>query len=155
MKTPEAVPELNSKPLLLARPISNTVPSLFVNSVPLVECAVSTNLTFLYTSVSPETNPTSGVPKTLLIFTNGSCKNLVVIPLSVSNSLAFARSIKVVPNFSTSYPRTYAFPWENPNANKSSEAVLPWDVVAPEAYIPLLFAWIKFSLTSKSKLSIV
>ena len=83
--------------------------------------------------------------------TNGNWANLVTVPLDVSKSLAFSRSIKVVPNFSTSYPRTYALPWENPNANKDSAAVLPCAVVASVAYIPLLFPDIKFSLTSKSK----
>ena len=89
MKTPEAVPELYSIPLDFARPISKTLPSLFVCAVPLAECSASTNLTFLNTSVSSDTNPISGVPKTLVTLTNGSCSNLVVIPLSVSKSLAF------------------------------------------------------------------
>ena len=48
MKTPEAVPELYSIPLVFARPISKTVPSLFVNAVPLVVCSVSSSRTFLY-----------------------------------------------------------------------------------------------------------
>ncbi len=50
--------------------MSKIVPSLFTNSVPLVVCFVSTSLTFLYTSVSPETNPISGVPNIFVTFTN-------------------------------------------------------------------------------------
>ena len=70
--------------------------------VPLVECSSSTNLTFLNVSVSPLTNPISGVPCMFVTLTKGNCSNLVTLPLSVSKSLAFSKSIKVVPNFSTS-----------------------------------------------------
>ena len=97
MNTPEAEPELCSIPLVLARPISWIVPSLFVNSVPLVVCKLSTNLTFLYATVSDEMKPTSGVPCNFVIFTNGNCENLVTRPLSVSKSLALFTSIKVCP----------------------------------------------------------
>ena len=47
VNTPEKEPELYSIPLDLARPISWTVPSLFVSAVPLVVCLLSTSLTAL------------------------------------------------------------------------------------------------------------
>ena len=86
-----------------------------------------------------------------VVLTKGCCANLVILPLAVLNSLALLASIKVVPNFSTSYPLTYALPCPKPNANKASAAVLPSALVASAAYIPRLVPSIKCSLTSKSK----
>ena len=64
-----AEPELCSNALVLARPISKAACVAVARTVPLVLCAVSTNLTFLNASVSPNTNPISGVLKTLVTFT--------------------------------------------------------------------------------------
>ena len=63
------------------------------NTVPLVPCAVSTSLSVLYDSTSPLTNPISGVPKTFSTLTKEPILNLVVIPESVSKSLALFKSI--------------------------------------------------------------
>ena len=145
------MPELNSIALDLARPMSKLVPPAEVNTVPLELCSVSTNLNVLYTSVSPDTNPTSGKFDNSVILTNGSCSNLVTLPLAVSNSLALSISTKVVPCFSISYPLTYALPCESPKASFASEAVLPSLEVAPVSYIPRFVPDIKCSLISKSK----
>ena len=145
------MPELNSIALDLARPISKLVPPAEVNTVPLELCSSSTNLNVLYTSVSPDTNPTSGKFDNSVILTNGSCSNLVILPLCVSNSLALSKSIKVVPCFSISYPLTYALPCDNPKESFASSAVLPSADVAPAAFIPRLVPDSKCSLISKSK----
>ena len=52
----------------------------------------------------------SGVPKTFSTLTKAPTLNLVVIPESVSKSLALFTSIYVVPTFLISYPLTYAVP---------------------------------------------
>ena len=103
-------PELCSKALDFARPISNTWARAVPKTVPLVPCSSSTSLTDLNASVSPETNPISGVPKTSLTFMKEPILNLVTEPLAVSNSLALSTSTKVVPIFAISYPLTYALP---------------------------------------------
>jgi hypothetical protein len=69
-------------------------------------CAVSTNLNVLKFSISPDTKLISGVPKTSSTLTKEPTSNLVVIPLSVSKSLALSTSIYVVPIFPISYPLT-------------------------------------------------
>jgi hypothetical protein len=73
MKTPEAVPELYSIPLDFARPISKTLPSLFVCTVPLAECSASTNLTFLNTSISYDTNTISFFTKKIVKLKKCKC----------------------------------------------------------------------------------
>ena len=67
----------------------------------------------------------SGVPKTFSTFTNDPISYLVIVPLSVSKSLALSTSMYVVPILPISYPLTYALPCDRPNANFASEAVLP------------------------------
>ena len=89
---PESVeagdPELCSNALVFARPISKAACVAVARTVPLVLCAVSTNHTFLNASVSPDTNPISGILKILVTFTKEPILNLVVLALSVSKSLA-------------------------------------------------------------------
>ena len=91
-KTVEAVPALNSIALLNARPIWNTLPVASVWTVPLV-WTVSCYFTVVYASVSPLTNPTSGVLYKLVILTYEPISNRVIEPLAVSNSLALLASI--------------------------------------------------------------
>ena len=102
-------------------------------------------------SDSPETNPISGVPKTLVTFTKEPTLNLVVVPLEVSKSLALSISTYVVPIFAISYPLTYALPCERPSATFASLASLLSVENVPAAYTPRLSPDTKCSLTSKSK----
>ena len=124
---------------------------MFTCAVPLVPCSASTSRTFLYDSVSPLTNPTSGMPNKFVILTNGNCSNLVVLPLSVRKSLAFSKSINCVPIFLTSKPLTYALPAPIPIANKSSLVRFPSEVKPSVRYIPLFVPLSRDSLTSMSK----
>ena len=81
----------------------------------------------------------SGVPKTFSTFTKEPTSNLVVLPVSVSKSLALSTSIYVVPILAISYPLTYALPCDKPNASLDSEAVFPSSEVEPAAYIPVSY----------------
>ena len=82
-------------------------------------------LTLLNASISPDTNPTSGVPYVFVTFTKLPTSNLVLKFCSVSKSLAFSTSTYWVANFSTSKPLTYAFPGDNPTANLLARPPLP------------------------------
>ena len=57
-----ALPALYSNALVFARPISYIFWRLVAKTVPLVGCAVSTNLKVLKFSISPETKLISGEP---------------------------------------------------------------------------------------------
>ena len=97
-----AVPDLNSKPFDLARPIEVILAPESELPVPRVLVATLNNSTFLNASVSPETKPISGAPKTLVTLTKLPTSNLVGKAFSVSKSLAFSTSTKVVPIVSIS-----------------------------------------------------
>ena len=126
-----SVPVLCSKALDLATPIWNPLPV-----PPLVDASVN-NFISLYAVVSPETSPISGVLYAFVTWIKFPSSKLVTPALNVSKSLAFGRSINVCPIFSTSYPRTYAFPGEHPIASKSSAATSPLSVEAPFVYTPV------------------
>ena len=65
----------------------------------------------------------SGEPKTFSTLRKEPTLNLVVIPESVSKSLALFTSTYVVPILAISYPLTYALPCDSPNASLDSTAV--------------------------------
>ena len=92
-----SVADTVSNPRDLARPICGTVVPTVDCCVPLTLVAVSNRFTFLNASTSPETNPMSGEPKTLVTLTKFSKSNLVLLLFCVSNSLALSISKKVVP----------------------------------------------------------
>ena len=81
----------------------------------------------------------SGVPYKFVIRTKLPNSKLVTPALIVVTSLAFFKSLNVVPNFSNSYPLTYALPEEQDSASKSSDAVPPSSVSLPLVYTPVNF----------------
>jgi len=107
-------PESYSNALARATPIGSSV-----DDVPLVTVPPESNLTSLYGVVSPLTLPMSGVPYKFVIRTKLPNSKLVTPALIVVKSLAFFKSLNVVPNFSNSYPLTYALPAEQDSASKS------------------------------------
>ena len=97
-----AVPDLNSKPFDLARPIVVILAPASTLAVPREPVTTLIKSTFLNASVSPETKPTSGAPNTLDTFTKLPKSNLVAKAFCVSKSLALSTSTKVVPIVSIS-----------------------------------------------------
>ena len=71
----------------------------------------------------------------------------------LSKSLAFLTSIYVGAIFSISKPLTYALPEDTCSERRSSPAVLPWLVIAPEPYTPVKISaptlWFADSFTWK------
>ena len=81
----------------------------------------------------------SGVLYKFVIRTKLPNSKLVTPALIVVKSLAFFKSLNVVPSFSNSYPLMYALPAEHDRASKSSAAVPPSSVVLPLVYTPVKF----------------
>ena len=74
----------------------------------------------------------SGVPYKLVILTKLPNSKLVTPALIEAVVLALSKSLNVVPNFSYSYPLTYALPAEHDIASLLDDAVLLSSVVAPD-----------------------
>ena len=125
-KKPEVdEPEAYSNPLDLARPIEFILEPEPVFSVPLADVSLLYKPTFLKAATSPETNPTSGEPYTLLTYTKLPISNLVLELFCVSNDLALFTSTKLVPIVSISKPLTYALPGARPAAILVSNPPFP------------------------------
>ena len=125
------------------------------DAVPLVDITSSYNWIVLYGVVSPEIEVTSGWPNTFVIFTKFPNSVFTEPAFIVSKSLALSMSLNVTPDFSISYPLTYALPGDIANASLSELAVLLSLVVSPVEYTPLkstsLCLFVKPSLISNWK----
>ena len=80
--------------------------------------------------------PITGDPWTLFSLNKVPSLKFTFEFLNSSLSLVLSTSMIVVPDFSISYPLTYALPGDTLSANKSSDGVAPWSVNSSDVKIP-------------------
>ena len=80
--------------------------------------------------------PNSGVPWTLFSLNSVPNAKLTFADLNSSLSLGLSTSITDVPDFSISWPLTYAFPGDTFTHIKDSSGVFLWSVFSPSKNTP-------------------
>ena len=81
-------------------------------------------------------NPNTGVPWTLFNLNKVPSLKLTLASLNSSLSLGLSTSMTDVPDFSISWPLTYAFPGDTFTHIKGSSGVFLWSVFSFDKYTP-------------------